>query len=126
MNYLPILHMVSSRYWINAPKHLVWKETKRKLTLSEHLAHPYLRTELYELNKILIQELTSKEILKVVLEMESRLTGSWKECDEEIQLQILFWEIFKECPNYKNYHGWIHPKAGISSSFLKENPEWLS
>jgi len=110
---------------ITVPKHLIWKDTNKRLSLSEHLSHPHLRSDLYKKNKILIQELTSKEILQAVLEMESRLTGSLVDSDEDIQLQSLFWKMFKQWPKYKNYHGWIHPKARVGASFLKENPEWL-
>ena len=42
VNYLPLSNFVSYSQCISVPKHLVWKDTKKKLTASEHFVHSYL------------------------------------------------------------------------------------
>ena len=114
--------MINSRI----PKHLVWQETKQPLTLSEHLEHSYFHSEKYENAGILVQDLNPENIRQAVLEMEARLNGTWKDSAKDNQLQKRFWEIFKTWPEFKKYHGRIHPKARVGSSFLRENTSWLS
>jgi putative glycosyltransferase (TIGR04372 family) len=111
---------------ITTPKHLLWQEMNKRLTLSEHLFHSYSRTEEYEDAKIKIQDLSSKEILKAVLEMEARLTGSWQDSAEDQQLQNRFWQIFKSYPDFEKNHGIMHPEARVGAHFLRNNSEWLN
>ena len=85
-----------------------------------------MRTEEYEDAKIKVQDLSSKEILQAVLEMEERLNGTWKEKDEDQELQKRFWEILKKNNNYSKVHGFIHPEARVGAHFLRNNPEWLN
>lgn len=126
VNYLPTQLIVTYDHCITVPKNLVWQETKQRLTLSEHLAHSYQHSEKYEKARILVQDLTQEEILQAVEEMEARLNGSWKDSEEDNQLQNRFWEIFKAWPEYKKHHGRIHPKARVGSAFLKANTSWLN
>ena len=126
VNYLTTSNLVTYDHVITTPKHLVWQETNRKLTLLEHLTHAYSRTKQYKNANILVEALTEKEILQAVLEIEARLSGSWEESEEDRQLQEKFWEIFKSDPNFQRYNGKIHPEARVGTDFLRNNPEWLN
>jgi putative glycosyltransferase (TIGR04372 family) len=126
VNYLPTQLIVTYDHCLSVPKHLVWQDKKRRLTLTEHLTHSYYRKEKYVKEKITVQDLSSEEILQAVMEMESRLTGTWKETEEDIQLQQRFWKLFKENVEFHTHHGRIHPQARVGSSFLKANRQWLN
>jgi putative glycosyltransferase (TIGR04372 family) len=126
VNYLTTSSLVTYDHVITTPKHLLWQEMNKRLTLSEHLFHSYSRTEEYEDAKIKIQDLSSKEILKAVLEMEARLTGSWQDSAEDQQLQNRFWQIFKSYPDFEKNHGIMHPEARVGAHFLRNNSEWLN
>jgi len=126
VNYLPTQLFATYGHCICVPKHLVWQDTNRRLTLSEHLVHSYGKSEKYERENILVQDLNPDEIRQAVLEMESRLTGTWKETEEDIQRQHRFWKVFKGNVEFHTYHGRVHPEARVSSSFLKANPQWLN
>jgi putative glycosyltransferase (TIGR04372 family) len=125
VNYLPTQRFVTYDHCISVPKHLVWQDTNRRLTLSEHLVHSYGEFEKYQQEKILVQDLNPEEIRQAVLEMESRLTGIWKETEEDVQRQHRFWKVFKGNVEFHTHHGRIHPEARVSSSFLKANTQWL-
>ena len=118
--------MVTYDHVMSVPKHLVWKDTNKQLTLSEHLFYSYVHTEEYEDAKIKVQDLSSKEILHAVLEMEARLNGCWEESEEDHQLQYQFWEIFQSHQDFNTFHGKIHPEARVGADFLRNNPEWLN
>jgi len=126
VNYLPFQQLVTYDHAISIPKHLLWQESNSRLTLSEHLTHSYSRAEKYENVKILIQDLTSEEIQQAVMEMEARLSGIWKETDQDHQLQNRFWKIFQAQPDFAKYNENIHPKARIGAHFLRNNSEWLN
>jgi putative glycosyltransferase (TIGR04372 family) len=127
VNYLTTSGLVTYDHVITTPKHLVWQETNRRLTLFEHLTHAYSRTKQYKNAKILVKGLTVKEILQAVLEMEARLSGSWEESEEDRQLQGKFWEIFRSShQDFNKFHDIIHPEARVGAHFLRNNPEWLN
>ena len=96
-----------------------------QLTLSEHLFHSYVQNKEYEDAKIKVHDLSSKEILYAVLEMESRLNGTWQNSNEDVQLQDRFWKIFQSQQDFNKYHGKIHPEARVGAHFLRNNPQWL-
>ena len=126
VNNIPLHQLVTYDHVITVPKHLVWKETNKQLTLSEHLAYPYFHTDQYDNEKILVVDLTPKDIKQAVLEIEARLKGSWEESEEDRQLQDKFWEIFQSHQDFYKNHGEIHPEARVGTHFLRNNPEWLN
>jgi putative glycosyltransferase (TIGR04372 family) len=126
VNYLPFSLMVSYDHVINNPKHLVWKETNKRLTLSEHLEYSYGRSDDYDKANIEVEDLTAEEILKAVLELEARLNGSWEGTEMDTQQQSLFWELLQSHEDFKKFHGVIHPEARVGAHFLRNNPEWLN
>ena len=126
VNNLPLQQMVTYDHVISIPKHLLWQETNKQLTQSEHLAHSYYRTEQYENAKILVDDLTAEDIKQAVLEKEARLNGTWKDSEENRRLQDRFWEIFQAHQDFHSRHGKIHPEARVGAHFLRNNPEWLN
>jgi putative glycosyltransferase (TIGR04372 family) len=126
VNNIPLHQLVTYDHVITVPKHLVWKEINKQLTLSEHLAYPYLHTDQYDNEKILVVDLTPKDIKQAVLEIEARLNGTWKDSEEDQRLQDRFWKIFNSHQDFHKNHGEIHPEARIGADFLRNNPEWLN
>ena len=71
VNYLPILDLEGWSPSITVPKHLVWTESQRPLTLKEQLQHTSLNGHYYKEMGISIVDLTQREITEAVLEMEA-------------------------------------------------------
>ena len=123
LNYLPLTHVFSWSNAVHVPKHLIWKETGIHLTWSEYWQHGYLNNEEYKASKIEIVNLTSKEILDSVKER-------WKSLEEDGNNSICdinnkFLKASKEFVNFSELHGFIHPKARLASTFLRNNPNFL-
>jgi putative glycosyltransferase (TIGR04372 family) len=123
VNFLPVSHIVFFGHCITVPKHLFWQETNKHLTLSEYLVHSYLQTEKYEKAKILVKNLSAKEIRQAVLEMDARLAGTWIDKPEDELLQDRFREILRARPDFLKYHGWIHPEASVGAEWLRNRGE---
>ena len=119
-NFLPLVSLWSCSNAIHVPKHLVWKETGRYLTLAEHLQNSWSYTEQYEQAGIEIIDLSSHEILLAVQEAWLTIEGKWVESDYNTQRQERFWEIFRSYPDFHKYHGWIHPKSRVGDNWLKQ------
>ena len=76
-------------------------------------------TKDYERNGIEIIKNTPEEIKDTVDEMEKRLNGTWKENEEDKDLQKSFWSHFKS----SGLHGVI--RARIGAKFLRESKDLL-
>ena len=69
---------------------------------------------------------TPEEITDAVIEMDTRLNGTWKTDNEEEDLQDKFWSLFKHKLSLHE-HGFIKsPTFRIGSSFLKKNQSLLN
>ena len=127
VNYTgPISILVSYIYSITSPKKMIWRNKNKFLSLSEQIQHAYGKYQDYDNAGIDVIDSSPEEIRHSVMELEAKLSGIWKDSEEDNQLQKRFWEILKAWPEYNKYHGIIHPKACVSNSFLKGNPEWLN
>ena len=60
-----------------------------------------------------------------ILEMEKNLTYELNQSKETLELNEKFLKIYKTWKNYEKHHGFIHPKASISTSFLSQNKDWF-
>ena len=110
-----------------APKNLMWEsKAGNLLTLKETLLNNFHDGELYKENGIKIINLSSEQIKEVVLEMESRLTGSWKVTKEEELNQSKLIKIISSEKSKEKMHGFFHPQARISQKYLEYNPSFLS
>ena len=150
VNFLPLAYFQTWSSCVVAPANLVWNDTGRRLNCEEHLIHSYMRSEDYLEAGIRVSELTSQDILDVVLELEERISGHWESPPEEYMLQEKFWELYKYGDDklikntFKSQDGvissnlrsrmrpktapdeFIHPKAVLSHRFLEKNPEFLN
>lgn len=125
VNYLMLRNLWSWSNALHAPKHLVWKDSDRRLTWEEHLVHSYFSTAQYVDAGIEIHDLTQEEILHVTQECWMRLLRRWRDEASDIDAQQRFWEILRAYPDYSKFHGWVHPESRVSSAFLRVNPGWL-
>ena len=125
VNSLPLCSMTSFDHCIWASKKLFWKSTGNLLTMNETLDKNYFNSQDYFRDFIDIVDLNDEEIKDIVMEMEEKLTGKWRESSVDQVMQMKFWKIFKQHKNYKKYNNCIHPNAQYATSFLRNNPHWL-
>ena len=123
VNALPFRDLCSWHWTTWTPKHLVWRSSRKYLTLAEHVLHSYGRTSDYESRGILVTDLVSAEIKNAVIEHEQRICGQWQDTDEDIRLQALFWAKFSSTLNFHKYHRWIHPEARAGAFYLRKMGE---
>jgi putative glycosyltransferase (TIGR04372 family) len=103
------------------PKKIFSNERNRLLTFSEIYDIGYenlLKSEDYIKKNLSLVNNTKEEIEDVVVEMEQRLCGSWKESKESEDLQKKYWEInsFKNMPKFQ---------CKIGTKFLMDNIDLL-
>lgn len=114
------------------PRRHISKKTKKKLSISEIFNSNVsisFKSEEYDFNNVELEENEPEEIRDLVIEMDERLKGIWKETEEEKILQNNFWSNFrKNCKkddfqNYEKRHGIVHGEfaSKVSLKFLKEN-----
>jgi len=125
LNYLPLIDLFSWSKTLNHPKNLVWEKTGESLTLNEHLEHKFHHTEQYENSGIKIINLSKEEILATVEEGWKRLEGTWVDTKHDIEEQKKFWSILINYRYFSRYHSYIHDDAKISSTFLRNNANFL-
>ena len=81
----------------------------------------------YKMKNVKLIENTPVEILEAVVETEERLSGTWKDSNEDKKLQNQFWEIFKRnlisTTSKAALHGEI--KSHFSTTFLRKHKTWL-
>lgn len=122
-----IISTFSDKFLITVKKH--WsREKKRFLTIQEIFemnAAYYMSSREDGLGiGVDLYESTPEEIKSVVLEMESRVRGSWKITKEDEDLQKKFWKHFQKVDDIGNvWHGEIRAKIG--SDFLRSNIDLL-
>ncbi len=119
VNYLPLMDMEAWGKYLTVPKILTWAGSGRLLTLAEQAAHSSVNAYYYQEQGIDIQDLSPADISDAVLEFEARLTGRWQSSDEEVVLHQRFWAAIRACPEFENYHGWIHPEARVGTGYLR-------
>jgi len=123
-NLLPIMDIIGWINGITVPKRLFWNNGK-ELSLTEHLNNYYQDINIYKEKKIDIVSLTPDEIKSVVQEMVDRLNDI-PLSDKQIQDQGKFWNILEHHESYGKFHGVRDPDASFGTSFLKNNPNFLS
>ena len=117
----------SHDHCIWASKNLMWEsQAGNLLTLKETLLNNFRKSEEYKEKGIKIIDLSSEQIREIVLEMESRLTGSWKVTKEEELNQSKLIKIISSQKSKEKMHGFFHPQARISQKYLEYNPSFLS
>ncbi len=80
-------------------KHHINKKNRKKLTISEifssNVAVSFCTNE-FKKNEVELEENSPEEIRDIVIEMDERLNGNWKETREDLLLQKKFWSLFEE------------------------------
>jgi len=82
-------------------------------------AGEYFRTEQYEELGVEVVENSPEEIVRVVIEMDERLQGTWRTTEEDEELQRRFWSFFDLSHMYDN------KLLRIGAEFLRQNEELL-
>lgn len=104
------------------PKKLRWRDKNRLMTfreIIENRAGDFYRSEQYDALGVEVIENSPEEITALVLEMEGRLSGTWKAVPEDEVLQRKFWTIYESYGRrYKN-------GVRIGAEFLRDNRELL-
>ncbi|MDP7196416.1 MAG: TIGR04372 family glycosyltransferase, partial [SAR202 cluster bacterium] len=106
------------------------KKNQQELTISEifsaNVAFAYTSDE-YKLNDVELEENSPEEIRDLVIEMDERLNGRWKDTNEDLLLQKRFWSIFEDRIKRLNLKGPMHRKMKIrfGAKFLRENQNWI-
>ena len=128
-------------------KHHIDKKNKKELTLSEILSSNVagaLRSEEFEKNNIELKENSPEEIRDLVVEMDERLSGNWKETKEDLLFQKKFCFFFEENIEILNSYGKFGPymkykfrnsnnkyyiqgkiKARFGAKYLRDNMHYL-
>jgi len=119
-NYDSMENLVMWSHSISAPKKLFWEEKNRYLTLTESVEHSYQHSNLFSKNLIKVVDLDEVEIRDLVMEMELRLSNSWDDSSRDKELQMQFMKIYIKSDKYTQSHGWLHPKAYIGASYLRD------
>ena len=108
----------------------IHKKYKKELKISEIISSNVMQAisaEEFEENDIELQENNPEEIRDIVIEMDERLSGNWKETKEDLLLQKKFWSIYNK--NIKRLNlkepliGKI--KARFGAKYLRENQDWI-
>ena len=111
-------------------KHHINKKNQQELTISEifsaNVALAYTSGE-YKLNDVELKENSPEEIRDFVIEMDERLSGRWKDTNEDLLLQKRFWSIFEDRIKRLNLKKPLHgkTKARFGAKFLRENQNWI-
>lgn len=131
VNLVPVVycHTATTKHIFIVKKHWLRSE-KRFMTFREIFesgAGLFLDSQQFENMGIELIENSPEEIAAVVLEMESRLRGTWCTTDQDEELQKRFWDIFPKngvSPyNSQPLHGEIRSRIG--TEFLRQNKALL-
>ena len=125
LNFSPIMHFFSWSDALHVPKKLYWQKSGALLLCREYLEHGYFNDHQYKDVGINIVDLTSAEIKAAVKERWKKLEGVWVESNDEIEMKECFLKIASNNNDFMSYHGFIHSKSNIASTFLLSNPKWL-
>ena len=130
--FLPFGHLIAENEKdLLITKHHFNRKTGKRLTISEifnsNVALSF-SSEIFKKNNIELEENSPEEIKDFVIEMEERLSGKWKETQEDFILQKDFWDIFTKNLKKLNLKKPIYNikiKAKFGAVFLRKNQNWI-
>ena len=75
----------------------------------------------------MLEENSPEEIRDIVIEMDERLNGNWKETREDLLLQKRFWSLFEENIKKINLKTPLHGiiKSRFGAMYLRKNQNWI-
>lgn len=118
INYLPLTLALTSADVVTAGKRL-YSESGERLSLEEHLHADLTKTKDYREAGIVIKDLSSEEILKIVMERWDAIQSAPHRTAEDTALRFRFIEALKS-GSRADRHGYIHPGANLSKAWVKE------
>ena len=102
-------------------KHLYHRSTKRYLGIREVLDRKLINageSRVYEEAGVEVVDNTPEEICDLAVELDERLKGTWHPQAQDEQLQLQFWDIFRQhCP--PEHVGSVQPRIG--AAFLRQH-----
>ena len=102
-------------------KHLYHRSTKRYLGIREVLDRKLINageSRVYEEAGVDVVDNTPEEICDLAVELDERLKGTWHPQAQDEQLQLQFWDIFRQhCP--PEHVGSVQPRIG--AAFLRQH-----
>ena len=128
---VPFGHLCTgNKYDLMITKNHISKKSKKKLTFSEIFSSNVALCSSsvdFELNGIKLEDNSPKEIRDLVVEMDERINGNYKETNEDRMLQKRFWSTYEENMKRLNLKKSIHGKikARFGAKFLRENKNWI-
>ena len=131
VNHVPLGYLATSRrQFLGITKHHRSANDGRELALREIFesgAAFFAFAEEYEAHGIFLTENSPEEIRDAVAEMAERVTETWRQQEEDAELQHRFWEIFPthsvDSERKRPLHGEIRSRFG--ACFLRDNRWWL-
>jgi len=121
---LGVIRTNNSNYISTAKKYWLRNE-KRLMSFQESFdtgAALFWLSDEFETMGIELIASTPEEIKSVVLEMEERLSGKWKQLEEDERLQQRFWELFP-MNEYNGEDSEINSRIG--TDYLRRHEEWV-
>ena len=112
-------------------KHHINKRNQKELTISEIFSSNVAvscYTNEFKKNEVELEENSPEEIRDIVIEMDERLNGNWKETGEDLLLQKKFWSLFEENIKKINLKTPIHGiiKSRFGAMYLRKNQNWIN
>ena len=124
LNALPLRHINTSANAIWISKNLIWKYSGKPLSLTEYLNCPAMSDKEYTDLGIEINNLSSSEILLGVQEFFCRITDTWIETQDNLQLQSKFMHIILNWPLVDSaFISWTHPNFRVGARWLESKGE---
>jgi putative glycosyltransferase (TIGR04372 family) len=118
LNALPLFDLASFFDMTWVPKNLIWKDSRKFLTLTETIEHTYYFSNEYEANGIEVEDLSTQVITQSVIEFWQKTSNTKKDSAGEIGTQRLFWTIFTENPKFREKHNSVHKNARVGTFWL--------
>lgn len=129
VNYIPLRFQDLSGWGTESlvvPKKLYKISDRRYLRLSEIMTLPYdihYKGDFFGDLGLRVDNNSQEEIANAIVEMQSRVAGTWHDSEVQKQLQNQFWDSVARERYSKVIRGEL--KIKISSTFLERNPELL-
>ena len=100
---------------INTSKKITDEKYKKKTEIKH--------SRKYEDAGIDIVDLDPSMILEIIKEGWKRIQGTWSDSKSDLDRFNRFIDILKIHPEYKKFHSYLHPKARLSSVWLRSMGE---
>jgi len=119
LNASPLGHFTSYNDCVWTPKNLTWRRSGKCLNLTEYLEHTFFSSKKFADSGIELTDLTSVEIFEGVEEFWNRKHGIWEKSEDDKARHDAFWKILENWEDYEQFHGWRHPHADVSTTWLR-------